>query len=109
MRIMKSYSFIIIHNKSMNSYLDKYHLQKVEPVKNRSRNTPADFINFKQKVEKGNVVKIPIKPRPPVHNHYFHNEELRTQYRNPKTEQIIRHHHDYDDNLGKKTDQKREG
>ncbi len=34
----------------MSSYLEKYHLQKVEPVKRRGKNTVPDFYKLKEKV-----------------------------------------------------------
>ena len=55
----------------MSSYLEKYHLHKVEPVKSRTKIQQVDANRFKAKTEKTNSVKIPLKAKNTLHKNYF--------------------------------------
>ena len=69
----------------MSSYLQKYHLQKVEPVKNRPKNYQHDLNKFKPKTDKINSVKIPLKAKHTLHKNYFDKEEHKNILQTPKT------------------------
>ena len=76
----------------MSSYLEKYHLQKVEPVKNRNKQSATNNNKLKDKLDKGNLFKIPIKQILQSQSHFIQqrHQNTRSAYPQHKTEQTIR-------------------
>ena len=69
----------------MSSYLEKYHLQKVEPVRVRNKDLHYNFYRMKPKTEKTGSVKIEFKPKVAHHRNYPHPEEAKPNLQIPKT------------------------
>ena len=53
----------------MSSYLEKYHLQKVEPVRNRT--TQGELYKPRPKNEKSTSMKIQYKPKSALHRKHL--------------------------------------